>query len=335
MIGRESGPARVLDRLRAGHTGLILAAIVGVAAGLRGYQLGRLSFWYDEVVTMRLARAGSPAALMDRLFRIDATRAPLHPMLLEGWIGAFGTSEAAARALSVLCGLATVLLVFDIGRVAFGTRAGLWAAWLAALSPALIVYAREARMYAWLVLVTCVCWRMLLGLRGSFTTARAAAYTLGLVALVYSHPLGLLMAATLALAGLIGMRPCFGSWGRWLAVHLAAAALVAPWVPHYLDHPAEFLTGRLPIKSLLGTPIGFIGGDSRVLAGSGLADRAGGIVRLREGEAPAEPVPVPARREARPPEENLAGRARLRPSLLLGHISSPCAGWRRPSCSSG
>ena len=104
------------------RVGLILAAIVAVAAGLRGYQLGRLSFWYDEVVTMRLARAGSPSALIDRLFRIDATRAPLHPMLLEGWIGVFGASEAAARALSVLCGVATVLLVFDIGRVAFDTR---------------------------------------------------------------------------------------------------------------------------------------------------------------------------------------------------------------------
>ena len=87
---------------------------------------------------MRLARAGSPAALIDRLFRIDATRAPLHPMLLEGWIGVFGASEAAARALErALRASPTVLLVFDIGRVAFGTRTGLWAAWLAALSPAL------------------------------------------------------------------------------------------------------------------------------------------------------------------------------------------------------
>ena len=56
------------------------------------------------------------------------------------------------------------------------------------------------------------------------------AYVLSLAALVYSHPLGLLMLATLALAGLLGLRACFGSWRRWLAVHLAAAALVAPWV---------------------------------------------------------------------------------------------------------
>ena len=53
MIGRSPGPARVVGRRGACRTGIILAAIVAVAAGLRGYQLGRLSFWYDEVVTMR------------------------------------------------------------------------------------------------------------------------------------------------------------------------------------------------------------------------------------------------------------------------------------------
>jgi uncharacterized membrane protein len=242
-----------------------LAGIVVVAAGLRGYQLGRLSFWYDEVVTMRLARAGSPAALIDRLSRIDATRAPLHPLLLEGWIGILGTSEAAARASSVLCGVLTVVLVFDIGRVAFDARTGLWAALLTALSPALIVYSREARMYAWLVLVTCLCWRLLLALRRSFTTGKAMAYVLGLTALAYSHPLGLPMLATLALAGLIGIRTSFGSWRRWLAVHLAAAVLVAPWVSRYLDHPPESLSGPLSIRFLLGTPIGFTGGNFATL----------------------------------------------------------------------
>jgi mannosyltransferase len=268
------------------RTGWILAGIVAVAAGLRGYQLGQLSFWYDEVVTMRLARAGSPAALMDRLFRIDATRAPLHPLLLEGWIRIFGTSETAARASSVLCGVLTVLLVFDIGRTAFDGRTGLWAAWLTALSPALIVYSREARMYAWLVLVACLCWRLLLDLRRSFTAGKAAAYVLGLAALVYSHPLGLPMMATLALAGLIGVHADFGSWRRWLAVHLAAAVLVAPWVPRYLDHPPEFLSGPLSIRFLLGTPIGFIGGNFAILGGLALLI-AWGLGRAHQAKASA------------------------------------------------
>jgi hypothetical protein len=279
---------RLLGRPMAWRAGWIAAGIVAAAAALRGYQLGRLSFWYDEVVTMRLARASGPAALIDRLFRIDATRAPLHPLLLQSWVGLFGASEAAARALSVLFGIATVLLVLDIGRVAFDSRTGLWSAWLAALSPVLIVYSREARMYAWLVLVTCFCWRLLLGLRQGFTPIKAGAYVLSLAALVYSHPLGLLMMATLAVAGLLGLRAGFGSWTRWLVVHLTAAVPVVPWVVHYFDHPPEFLSGPLPLRFFLGTPIGFIGGNFAVLGGLVLVI-AWGIVCFREDDAPCEP----------------------------------------------
>ncbi|HZW29706.1 MAG TPA: glycosyltransferase family 39 protein [Isosphaeraceae bacterium] len=266
-VASAAAPAAAGSSRTRPYPGWVLAVIVAVAAGLRGYQLGRLSFWYDEVVTMRLARAGSPGALVDRLFQIDATRAPLHPLLLQAWVHVFGSSEAAARSLSVVCGVATVVLVFEIGRAAFDAAVGLWAAWLAALSPILIVYAREARMYAWLVLVTCLCWRLLLGPRRSFSAAKAAAYAFSMTALAYSHPLGLLMTATLALAGLIGLRARFGSWQRWLAVHLVVAALTAPWIKNYLDHPAEFLSGPPSLRSLLGTPIGFLGGDSRVLLG--------------------------------------------------------------------
>src|SRR5260370_33224473 len=75
------------------------------------------------------------------------------------------------------------------------------------------------------------------------------------------------MLGTLVLAGLIGLGACFGSWQRWLAVHLAVAAFTAPWIGNYVDHPPEFLSGPLSLRFLLGTPIGFIGGDSRVLLG--------------------------------------------------------------------
>lgn len=307
MTGASPGSSRLLDG-RA-RIILLLAFILAIAAGLRGYRLGQLSFWYDETVTMRLARAANPAELLDRLARIDATRAPLHPIVLEGWIRLFGESETAARALSVLCGVATVALVFAIGQAGFDAATGLWAAWLAALSPALIVYSREARMYAWLVLVTSACWWMLLRLRDRFSWRRGAVYVLGLAALGYSHPLGVIMMATLALAGLAGMRSCFGTLGRWLAVHLSAAALVAPWVVRYLDHPPEFLSGIQPIKVLLGTPIAFIGGDSRVLAVLVLVIGWGIISSRARPTAMDDPPIAPARDDD--------GRYWLAPGFLL------------------
>jgi mannosyltransferase len=274
---------------------LTLVGILILATALRTWNLGELSFWYDEVVTMRLAKASSIPALFDRLFQIDATRAPLHPLLLHGWVRIFGASEGSSRALSVLCGVGAVGLIYLSGALVFDRVSGLWSAWLAAISPLLVYYSREARMYSWLVLMTCLSWGLLFSIgkvtrstcrdrADSDEPARAEvmlqppqktgyplrillAYSLSLTALLYSHPLGLIMAGTLALASLLYLKGYFRSLQLWLAVHLAPLLLAAPWIPHYFDHAPEFLSGRLPLKFLLGTPIGFIGGNSLVLLG--------------------------------------------------------------------
>jgi len=248
--------------------GLTLIGILLVATGLRLWSLGSLSFWYDEVVTLRLASAPGPSALIGLLEEIDATRAPLHPLLLQGWLRLFGPSEASARSLSALFGIATVACVYWIARMSLDRSAGLWAAWLTAVSPLLVYYAREARMYALLVLLTTLCWALLLSPRpsiGNPSRWKLIAYALGLAALLYTHPLGLLMAAALMLASITAPARYFGTRTRWLAVHLVAFLLVAPWIAHYFDHAPEFSTGRLPIKYLLGTPIGFVGGNGLVL----------------------------------------------------------------------
>ena len=246
---------------------VILGSIMGLAAALRAWKLGQLSFWYDEVVTMRLASASTPSALLDRLFQIDATRAPLHPLLIQCWIKLFGTSEASGRSLSVVCGLVTVGLVYWIGLLVFDRVAGLWAAGLAAVSPPLVYYSREARMYALLVMIASLCWGLLFSLRKAYFHGKSIAYAFSLAALIYCHPLGLLMAATLGLGSCLFIGKFFGGWQRWLMVHLAASLPAAPWIRHYFDHDPEFLSGRLPLKFLIGTPIGFIGGNSLVLLG--------------------------------------------------------------------
>ena len=217
---------------RSSRTGWILAAIVAAGRGPARIPARPAEFLVrrgrDDAAGAGRQPVGAPRPALPH--RRHPGAAP--PPVAEGWVGIFGTSEAAARASSVLCGVLTVLLVFDIGRVAFDVRTGLWAAWLAALCPSLIVYAREARMYAWLVLVTCLCWRLLLALRRSYTTGKAAAYVLGLAALVYSHPLGLPMLATLA-AGRPDRCPdrASGPGGDGWRSTSPAAVLVTPWVP--------------------------------------------------------------------------------------------------------
>ncbi len=244
---------------------ILLIAILLVAAVIRLFHLGESSLWYDEVVTMRLARTESPAALLRLLHQIDATRAPLHPLLLQRWMALFGHSDESGRAFSVLCGVITVALVFWIGLRAFDVATAVWASWLCVLSPPLVYYSREARMYMWLVLVTCLAWGLLFSHARSPRPWRLVLYGLSLIAISYSHPLGLLMVGSLGMASVFFREAFQISWRAWLYTHLAAVLAVAPWVCQYLDHAPESTSGLLPLRYLLGMPIGFIGGNSAVL----------------------------------------------------------------------
>ena len=182
---------------------LPVMAILVLASMLRIFHLGQSSLWYDEIVTMRLARAESPAALLRLLDQIDATRAPLQPLLLQGWVSVFGPSDLSGRSFSALCGILTVAVVYWVGLRAFDATTGLWAAWLCAISPLLVYYSREVRMYAWLVLVTCLAWGLLFANGRSPRIGNLVLYALSLIAIAYSHPLGFLMVGALGLASLL------------------------------------------------------------------------------------------------------------------------------------
>ena len=127
---------------------ILLIAIVLIASATRMFHLGQTSLWYDEVVTMRLARTEGPSALLKLLTEIDATRAPLHPILLQGWVGVFGPSDISGRAFSCICGIVTVALVYWVGRSAFDGKTALWASWLCAQPAAHLLFPRNAHVRA-------------------------------------------------------------------------------------------------------------------------------------------------------------------------------------------
>jgi mannosyltransferase len=244
---------------------LSIAFILLVAAGLRCWDIDRTSLWYDEVVTMRVARAGSVPELVALLDQIDGTRAPLHPLLLQQWLRCFGPSAFAGRFASALCGILTVGLVYLLGRQAFDVKTGRWAAWLAAVCPPLVYYSQEARMYGWLVLLTCLSWLVVFSFRKSATLGQCATYWLLLSSLVYSHPLGLFMVAAHGVAYLLARRALELKLIWWLTIQIAVILTIAPWLPRYLDHGTDYPMPRYSIRFLLAVPLEYVGGNGIVL----------------------------------------------------------------------
>lgn len=126
-----------IKRERVGAYGAI-AGIMLVATCLYLYEAGAESIWLDEAFSIRDAQ--------NLEWEGNLTVRPLYYLMLHLWMQ-FGTGEAWLRGLSAVFGVGSVLLTYCLGRQLLGVRTGLLAALLMALSPLLINYAQEVRMY--------------------------------------------------------------------------------------------------------------------------------------------------------------------------------------------
>ncbi|MDQ7821322.1 MAG: glycosyltransferase family 39 protein [Candidatus Eremiobacteraeota bacterium] len=128
--------------------GLFLAVIVIAAAALRLYDLGTKDFWFDEALSLLKGLLSIPNILNDSLSQIAPDPHPLlYPLFMKAWLR-LGRDEAMVRLPSVVAGAASVYVLFLLARSLFGSRAGLYASALAAISPFLVAYSQEARNYS-------------------------------------------------------------------------------------------------------------------------------------------------------------------------------------------
>jgi hypothetical protein len=130
-----------------------LGAAIVLAAVLRLIDLGAKSVWSDEAFSIFLAKQNRP----DFWHIVTTAEANMSPyyLLLRGWIG-FSDAAWWVRLLSALMGVATVPVVYWIGKELFSPRAGILAALLLAINPFALRYAQEARSYSLLVLLVSV-----------------------------------------------------------------------------------------------------------------------------------------------------------------------------------
>lgn len=219
---------------------LKIIAILALALGVR--LLGILSrpIWYDEAFAILFSEKGLGAMLYGTLAPTGAGSADIHPLayytLLWLWMKVFGESLVAVRFLSIIAGLISVTLVY---RIALEMLADLKAAYLsalfAALSPFLIHYSQEIRMYSflamWLLLATYAYQR---GSKtqdwkwwGLFAVSAALAQ--------YTHNLAAFYLIVLALLPILQK-----DWKTLRAVVLAGMGVLVLYLPWAIQLPAQF-----------------------------------------------------------------------------------------------
>ncbi len=249
---RTVGPRRKVSRQRQAAV-----ATLALAFGLRAWQLGAKSLWWDEALAVW--------ALRKPLADLTAwTAGDVHPPLFFWlhwlWRPLAGESPFALRFPGLLWGVLTVALALALGRRAAGPAAGAWAALLVAVAPFAVWWSQELRMYAlaglWTALAAYAAWRWLDEAGGPARPAPAggaqvgipspsaptggpsrawpwlAAYTLAATALLHSLYLG--AAALVALNVAVGLRwlrrrPGRGGFLAWSAAQLLVLVAFLPW----------------------------------------------------------------------------------------------------------
>lgn len=105
------------------------------------------SLWLDEAINVLAAKSNSFWQILTEYPKFDF-HPPGYFLILWGWIRIFGYSEVAVRMPSVIFGVATVWIVFLIGKKLISENLGVLAALILATSPLHIYYSQEARMYS-------------------------------------------------------------------------------------------------------------------------------------------------------------------------------------------
>lgn len=226
-----------------------LCLILGLGAGLRLATLGRQSLWLDEGFSYWMANR--PWTTLLASLPNNDTHPPLHYLILQPMI-ALGGSEWLLRLPSALAGIASIGLLFALGKELFDRKTGLIAAFILAIAPFHLWFAQEARMYA-LVAV--------LSLAAGLFAARALRTNRRRDWLLFGLCEGLALLADVAAiwfvlavntAWLLSVRKYWRSqrFWPWLAAQLLALALYLLWLPSSLQQLSNGITGWIPPATL-------------------------------------------------------------------------------------
>ena len=232
-------------------TGIILALLL-LAFALRVWNLSAPSIWWDEAFTWQTTSHG-PANFWQMLLTGDRNP-PLYFVGVALWGSVAGWSEFSLRFVSVVWSMVGLAFLFNLAKRLYNAPAGLWALALAALAPALVIYAQEARMYAAFFALTVAtlyfAWRVLeIGHLNSETQNRKliVACLLCETGLLLTHYFAIPLVITLNLFAVIGLlkrRARWSTYAKWIGGQALAALPIVIWTLIVFTTPGSLIKAQ-------------------------------------------------------------------------------------------
>ena len=226
---------------------VILLVVILIGFGLRVWNLASQSIWWDEAFTVQMTSHG-PENLWQMLLTGDRNP-PLYFVSAALWGSVAGWSEFSLRFLSVIWGVIGLGFLFNLTKRLFGTHAGIWALAVAAVSPALVVYSQEARMYSAFFALTAA--TLYFGIRFLDLRNQKSAWSFLLceAALLLTHYFAIPVVATInffVLIVLLRKRANLVAYLKWIGGQVLAALPMIMWVLIVASTPGSLTLAHEP-----------------------------------------------------------------------------------------
>ncbi|MCC6697720.1 MAG: glycosyltransferase family 39 protein [Candidatus Hydrogenedentes bacterium] len=244
MTDSERRPALTLLQL------LALFAVLALAFSLRVYRIQTEAMWYDEISSYAHLDAPTLSEFLTRERVNDAAMLPLYFTVEYYWANLIGDSVLAVRALSIFCGMATLVMLYLLGLHLHGHTAGLVAVLCAAFSKLLIYQSQEIRVYAL---------TMFLALVSSYAFLRAldtgkrpwwALYLAANALMLVTHLFSVLLVAAQGIYLLLTRYRQVRLWLLWGVVHLLFGVMPLLWMMTTDFDALQRHTGWIPIPNI-------------------------------------------------------------------------------------
>lgn len=225
---------------------ILLGTILIIGAGLRFYDLEGKSFWGDELLSMESSQHIVDIKTFLSKNRINA-HPPLYFLLLRIW-SFFGKGEFHLRTLSAIMGILVIPSTYLLGRQFFKPGASLLGAYFVAISPFLLRFDQEVRMYPLFVFLSTISIFFCLKALKEDKNKYWFGYIIFTILNTYTHYHAFLVVAAMWIFFFLRFRTYGYLWKKALLSQIIIAFLFCFWLPSFLFHLDLWGMGKEPTK---------------------------------------------------------------------------------------
>ncbi len=226
------------------------------------------SFWLDEATSATVVKTLNFGEIITK-FAPGDFHPPFYYLLLKVWSIPFGVSEISLRSLSILAALATIYIVYLIGKQIKNKSFGQTAAILMATAPLFVYYSQEARMYILETLIVSLIVLVFIKILKKGSSLLWFIFGLLLLILGATDYLPLLIIPIFWIYGLVKKKD-LSFFSKLTLSHIPLAAGFVVWAPYFAkqlsaglsvrtDNPGWWqVLGRAGIKEAFLLPVKFM-----------------------------------------------------------------------------